>query len=407
MKKHIHLFVFSALLSVSTSYSQDCTGNRYYQQIFATVTEDLNVQYGSNLAQDETTTVNLFLDIYRPNGDTDTDRPLVILAHGGSFIGGTKADVAAQCRELARMGYVAASIQYRLLSITTPVMMNPGLEFQKEVVRAMHDMRAAIRFFRKSAAEDGNPYGINSNIIIVGGFSAGGILANHTTYLDHDSKIPTDLVSYVTAQGGLEGNSGNNGYSSVPQMVLSWCGAIADSSWIESGDQPYVGVHNITDNTVPNLSGQPAVGPFNIPVTLYGDSLMYVRTLNVGVNSAYMSVPTTGHCDFPPSNGPFVTDFMHEQLCVQGLSLAKKPETVLFSIYPNPAEESFFIDVPSNEWNWNVSVINMLGQTIHAEEMQNHQNRISVHASDFKSGIYMVKLTSNDGKEAMKKVVIR
>lgn len=407
MKKQIHLFIFSALLSANVSYSQDCSGNRYYQQIFTTVTEDLNVQYGSNLAQDELTNVNLFLDIYRPDGDTDTDRPLVILAHGGSFIGGTKADVATQCRELAKMGYVAASIQYRLLSINATVIANPGLEFQKEVVRAMHDMRAAIRFFRKSVAQDGNPYGINSNIIIVGGFSAGGILANHTTYLDHESKIPTDLVSYVTAQGGLEGNSGNSGYNSVPQMVLSWCGAIADTSWIEPGDQPYVGVHNITDNTVPNLSGQPAVGPFSIPVTLYGDSLMYVRTINVGVNSVYMSVPTTGHCDFPPSNGPFVTNFMHEQLCVQGLSLAKKPETVLFSIYPNPAAESFFIDVPANEWNWNVSIVNTLGQTIHQEEISSHQNRINVHSANFEAGIYLVKLTSDDGKEAMKKVVIR
>lgn len=406
MKKHLHLFVSFALLSVSISYSQDCTGNRYYQQIFTTITENLNVQYGSNLAQDETTPVELFLDIYRPDGDTDTDRPLVILAHGGSFISGTKADVATQCRELAKMGYVTASIQYRLLSITPAVWANPGLEFQKEVIRAVHDMRAAIRFFRKSVAEDGNPYGINPNIIIVGGFSAGAILANHTTYFDHDSKIPTDLVSYVAVQGGLEGNSGNSGYSSVPQMALSWCGAIADSSWIEPGDQPHVSVHNLNDGVVPNLSGQPNIGVV-VPIMLYGDSLIYTRTLNVGVPSAYMSVPGSGHCDFPPSNGPFVTNFMHEQLCVQGLSLAAKPETVLFSIYPNPAEELFFIDVPANEWNWNVSIVNMLGQTIHQEEIHSHQNRISVHSSDFKSGIYLVKLTSDDGKEAMKKVVIR
>lgn len=406
MKKCILSLSFLAVSAIGSLYSQDCSGNRYHQQIFTNVDEALNIQYGSNLAQDETTNVNLMMDIYTPQGDTDTDRPLIILAHGGSFIGGNKSEIAGTCRTFAKMGYVAVSIQYRLLSITPAVFANPGLEFQKEVVRAVHDMRSAVRFFRKSVAEDGNPYGINSDIIIVGGFSAGAILANHVSYFDHVSKIPAELTSYVTAQGGLEGNSGNTGFNSASQMTLSWCGAIADTSWIEAGDQPIVGVHNLGDNVVPNLAGQPNIG-VSIPVMLYGDSLIYTRTLNVGVNSAYMSVPGNGHCDFPANHGEFIVDFMYEQLCVQGLSIANQPETVLFSVYPNPASESFFVDIPSNEWDWNVAVINMLGQTISTEQMSNNQNRISIQSSNFESGIYMIKLTSTDGKEAMKKVVIK
>lgn len=406
MKKSILSFSIAVFSAIGPVSAQDCTGNRYHQQIFTAVDEDLNVQYGSNFAQDGTTNVDLFLDIYTPQGDTDTDRPLVILAHGGSFISGNKSDIAAQCRELAKMGYVTASIQYRLLAMSPEVIMNPGLEFQKEVVRAVHDMRAAIRFFRKSVEDDGNPYGINTDIIIVGGFSAGAILANHATYFDSESKIPTDLITYVAAQGGMEGNSGNSGYNSVPQMALSWCGAIADTSWIEPGDQPYVGVHNLDDAVVPNLAAQPNIGVV-IPVMLYGDSLMYTRTLNVGVNSAYMSVPGSGHCDFPPSHAVFVTDFMYEQLCVQGLSLANNPGTVVFSVYPNPTEEFFYIDIPSNEWNWNVSIINTLGQAVSTTEIPSHQNRITMQSAGFTPGIYLVKLTSEDGKEAMKKVVIR
>ncbi|MBX2949108.1 MAG: T9SS type A sorting domain-containing protein [Crocinitomicaceae bacterium] len=405
MKKLI-LFIGLATAWGNVAVAQDCTGNRYHQPIFTNTVAVPNVQYGSNLAQDETTPVNLFLDIYYPDGDTDTDRPLVLLAHGGSFIGGNKTDLATQCQALAKMGYVAATMQYRLLSISPAVISNPGLEFQKEVVRAVHDMRAAIRFFRKSVAEDGNPYGINPDIIIVGGFSAGAILANHTTYFDAESKIPTDLIAYVAAQGGMEGNSGNSGFNSVPQMALSWCGAIADTTWIEAGDQPYVGVHNLDDNVVPNLSGQPNIG-VSIPVTLYGDSLMYIRTLNVGVNSDYMSVPGNGHCDFPANSGEFVTNFMYDQLCVQGLSLASHPETVLFSIYPNPAAESFYIDIPANEWEWSVSVVNMLGQVIATEQITSGENRIQVRSSAFQPGIYLVKLNAPDGKEAMKKVVIR
>lgn len=389
------------------SSAQDCSGNRYYQPIFPNVTTVANVQYGSNLLQDGVTQQDLLMDIYYPTGDTDTERPLVIFAHGGSFIGGNKGQMASQCQAFARMGYVSASISYRLLTMDAAVMANPGLEFQKEVIRAVHDMRAAIRFFRRSVAENGNPYGINPDIIIVGGGSAGAILANHVTYMDEASKIPAEVVSYVAAQGGMEGNSGNSGYNSVPQMVVSLCGAIGDTTWIDPGDQPFVGVHNITDNIVPSLSGYPTVSGYQIPVMLYGDSLIHKRGENIGINSAYMNVNTSGHCNFPSSSGPFITGFMHEQLCVQGLLMTQNPKTVLFSVYPNPAEHSFFIDIPSNQWNWKLSIVNVLGQTVFERQIGANEQIISINSSDLYSGVYLVRLSSIDGKEASKRIVIR
>jgi hypothetical protein len=87
--------------------------------------------------------------------------------------------------------------------------------------------------------------------------------------------------------------------------------------------------------------------------------------------------------------------------------LQKNPSTVLFSIYPNPVETAFYIDVPSNVWDWKVSIVDMLGQTIHNESMTSSQNRIEVNASNFRPGIYFVNLVSSDGKKASKKVVIK
>lgn len=402
------LLAFSALFALQLSAQTtalDCTGNRYHQIIFTNTTKTANVQYGTNFKQDGTTPENLLLDIYTPDGDVDVDRPLVLLAHGGSFIGGSKADLEVQCRLLASMGYVAVSMDYRLLSLTPAVFADKEAQFKKAVIRAIHDMRSAIRFFRKSATT-GNPYGINSNLIIIGGFSAGAIMADHVAYLDKVSEVPSDLVSYMNAQGGLEGNSGNAGFSSVPQLVLSWCGAIMDTTWLQTGDQPYAGMHNLSDPVVPNLSGYPNPG-FEIQVMLQGDSLMYKRTLNQGIPSVYKSYPGNQHCDFPAGSEQLFIDFVHNQICVQGLSLANKPQSVLFSVYPNPAEEAFFIDIPSNEWEWNVSIVNMLGQTIYTETIANKENRISVNSSNFSEGVYFVKLVSTDGKEATKKVVIR
>lgn len=407
MKKQLLILGLALGVIIGNANAQDCTGDRYLLPTF-TVEKTADVQYGSNFGQDGTTMVDLKFDIYLPENDTDTDRPLILLAHGGSFIGGDKADLEAQCTAFASLGYVAVSMQYRLLTnlLDPALLANLSLGFKKEVVRAVHDMRAAIRFFRKSVAEDGNPYGIDPDMIIVGGFSAGAILANHVTYLDDESKVPSELTTYFNDQGGLEGETGNPGFNSVPQMALSWCGAILDTTWMETGAQPYFGMHNLGDQTVPNIEGEPDIG-LPIPVTLQGDSLMYVRALNESIPSFYKSYPGNVHCQFPVESGQYVIDFLYEQLCDGNLSIAENEATVLFSIYPNPTEESFFVEIPENSAEWNISVVNMVGQTIHSENMNAHQNKISVNSSSFDAGIYIVKLTSKDGREAVKKVIVR
>src|SRR5690606_13040221 len=95
----------------------------------------------------------LLLDVYMPSGDSETMRPLVIFAHGGYFLGGSKEgnDVVPICQDLARMGYVTASIDYRL---GIPIQLPLDGPFMEAIMRGVQDMRAAIRFFRKSVAEN-------------------------------------------------------------------------------------------------------------------------------------------------------------------------------------------------------------------------------------------------------------
>lgn len=408
MKKQLLLLGLSLGLFMGNAYSQDCTGNRYKESIFTNIGSELDVQYGSNFGQNGTTNVDLFLDIYYPEGDTDTDRPLILLAHGGSFIGGNKSDMAVLCQSFASRGYVAVSMQYRLLTnlFDPEVITNTGFAFKKEVVRAYHDMKAAVRFFKKSA-ENGNPYGINADYIVVGGVSAGAILANHVTYMDDISKVPADLTAYVTAQGGIEGNSGNAGFSSETQMSMSWCGAILDTTFMDAGAQPYIGFHTEGDQTVPNLEGTPNIG-MNVPVVLQGDSLMYVRAQNVNLTSFYKMYPGNEHCGFPMEETfEMASDFLYDEICGQSLAVGENQNTVLFSIYPNPASESFFVDIPGNSSDWSVSVVNMVGQTVYGANMDSFNNRIEVPSINLEAGIYLVQLKSKDGKKATKKVVIQ
>ena len=52
-------------------------------------------------------------------GDTENNRPLIILAHGGSFIAGVRANpsMVSLGEAFAKRGYVVASISYRLMAV--------------------------------------------------------------------------------------------------------------------------------------------------------------------------------------------------------------------------------------------------------------------------------------------------
>lgn len=403
-------FFSAILLLVSiSSKAQDCDNGRYFNPIFTNVTENKNIEYGRNFKQDGVTEEILRLDIYSPTGDVDTNRPLVIYAHGGSFISGSRADGAAFCRGYAKMGYVTASISYRLLTIDANVTANPQVEFQKELVRAVHDMKAAIRFFRKSVAEANNPYGINPNIIIVSGGSAGAILALHTTYMDTITKAPATVQSYITMQGGLEGNTGNSGYSSVPQAVVSLCGALGDTMMIEAGDQPFAGIHTFDDDVVPNLSGSPTVNGIPVPLTLYGDSLIHVRAKNQELKSEYLGYPTGGHCGFPVLEATnFVRDFMFEYVCVDVvISSSHFPEELQFSVFPNPSEGCITVSAPTHQSATTITIESLIGQQVWKGQLPANQNKLTIDTRELKTGIYFVRFANESGKESLRKFIVK
>ena len=60
--------------------------------------------------------VGLKMDIYLPEGDDSPTRPLLLMMHGGGFFIGNKNEPGQTewCRYFASLGYVAASIDYRM-----------------------------------------------------------------------------------------------------------------------------------------------------------------------------------------------------------------------------------------------------------------------------------------------------
>ena len=81
------------LLVTIISKAQLCNlSSRFDQEIFATVVKTSDVTFGANNDYQGVNTI-LKMDIYQPSGDTASIRPLIVFAHGGSFIAGDKTNI--------------------------------------------------------------------------------------------------------------------------------------------------------------------------------------------------------------------------------------------------------------------------------------------------------------------------
>jgi hypothetical protein len=332
----------------------DTTRGRYYQPFFTNVTVTNNVTYGSAVTLSGTTQT-LLMDVYQPTGDTVNRRPLIVFAHGGGFIGGTKADAypVAFCTRLARLGYVVASIEYRLGFPLTgfPVALTDTAGIAQAAIRGGHDMKAAIRFFRQNAATS-KTYRVHSNYVIAAGSSAGAFAALEVGYLDKASEVPAYVN--LASLGGIEGASGNPGYSSAVMAVLNLSGATENPAVIEAGNAPLCSAHGTADATVPYLQGK--IGSFLPPKYVYGSGRLNPRATALGITNVLRRFSKAGHVPFE-TNGAYadttfwtIRDFLRPLLRRTGVALAAKPALAASAVqaYPNPAQEAVQLALPAD-----------------------------------------------------------
>lgn len=204
---------------------------RYRDVVFDSVTKTADLQYGTapDLAGNP---VALKLDLYRPVGDTQKLRPAVIFVHGGSFSGGDKgsgpsADLAAL---FPKLGYVALSINYRLLGSGCSGSTAGSATCTNAALYAISDAQAAVRWVRQHAAE----YGVDPGRIGIGGESAGGITSTG--------------VGMVAENPGA---GGNGLYSNRVQGFFSISGGLPGGVNASADDAPGLLVHGTADSVVP------------------------------------------------------------------------------------------------------------------------------------------------------------
>lgn len=425
--------LLTLLLSISSflNAQEPCSTGRYASDVYPTVTVTSNIVYGQNLTFSGANKI-LKLDFYEPTGDTATIRPLIIWAHSGSFLGGSKTDVdvVALSQAFAKKGYVCASIDYR-----TGFFPVDSANSVKAVIRAVQDMRASIRFFYKDRADGTNTYKIDTNNIFLGGTSAGAIMSLHTAYLDRTCEI-NDYVpaSSLAPLGGLEGNSGNPCYSANVNGVINLCGALAKYCWLEAGDLPFCSMHGNEDGVVKYNRG--IVNPGVQLMYLDGSRMLYEQAQAVGVQNPFYSFYGADHVPFQGTSATalaymdttvnFVRDYLIDRLgcsdailqaenspletstlysftpCSEnitmdfctGASINELEDGMEIKVFPNPAKNDLTLQFDSGE-SFNVELFDFSGRmvrTINGISSGYVFKREGLH-----EGSYLMRLTNNLG----------
>jgi para-nitrobenzyl esterase len=292
MKRYtFYTLILSCCILTANAQNPGCDGSRYKADVFTTV-KKTTVDYAPTFNH-QGQPFTLKMDVYEPEGDNIAQRPVVILAHGGSFIFGDRSNMAPYCQLLAKKGYVAATIQYRLYPFLI-LGLPDSVDIMDTAVKAVGDMKAAVRYFREDAAT-ANLFKADPNNIFVGGYSAGAVTALHTAYLDASDELPTFMSTLLANNGGLNGISGtasNQTYSSAMKAVVNMSGGLYKRAWINNPGIPMVSIHGTTDQTVPYLTGLAA----NIAY-LEGSGVLHPQANTEDVWNYLETVPGGGHTD--------------------------------------------------------------------------------------------------------------
>jgi dienelactone hydrolase len=178
---------------------------------YITIEEDIVYGKGATTKGE----INLKLDLYHPSFHEGYQKfPLMIHIHGGSFISGSKSDgyIVSLSEFWAHHGFVVASIDYRLMG-NSPILSEEMREVYEyaitnlsEVLKSEAQGVAAV-----CAVEDTllaynylkNFEFVDSNVVVMNGYSAGAITALWVTYGVDNFGVSRPPVKAVMSHWGM------------------------------------------------------------------------------------------------------------------------------------------------------------------------------------------------------------
>jgi hypothetical protein len=387
------LSILIIILQYNTLSAQ--CGNRYNTALFPNTTATTH-EFGENT---DYAGVNkkLNLDLYTPVGDTVKNRPCVVFCFGGAFVQGTRnsPELVLFASNLAQRGFVCASIDYRLDN-------QANLTANGEngsVIRAVQDAKAAIRFLKSKSSE----FGIDSNMVFIGGTSAGGITALTLGYSQYE-ELKDSIKTTINNLGGWEGTTNNIAQSSKVVGLFNFAGAILDTNHISNNDLPIYLNHANGDATVPFRSGYPLNGQSKTFV--HGSFNITQRMMSKGNYYVLDSFKSADHPAF--ASADFLTSLANLNLtsenlrkflykvmkCDQGISsiAGLQKQNICFE---NPLRN--ILNLPEGVQANEIEAYNLLGKKV----ILKYDNTKQIDISKIPRGIYLIKY-----KESVQKIVL-
>ncbi len=407
---HKLVFFCLALFFSGVVNAQECTDfierqYGYYQE--------MDVEYGV-APNYEGINVSLQMNIFKPVGDDNTQRPLLIMIHGGGFYAGHRNDFNELCQWYAERGYVAVTISYRLglHHAFSPILAVDHHEMIRAIYRGMQDTRGAIRFMKGRAEMDST----DINRVAVLGGSAGGFIALHIAYMDQPEEKPAsagsiDPVVFVPRPdlGPIEGSLNLNGHSTDVSAAVNIFGGLRDTSLITSAqDPPIYAYHQTGDPVVHCHRAKPYWQDFpdtNNPI-LDGSCAIQAKTEQLGFS--------TENAEFHIHEGNAhdihdivqidaeVADFLNYHFCQFTTDVDELPEWNV-QVFPNPATDH--IRVSSTEKLALLRLLNITGKEMLKKSVITNETEVDV--TNIARGVYFLQVVSESGTLYQHKLILK
>lgn len=380
MKKSI-LILASLFVSVS-SWAQTCfPGGLYRDTLFSDIAIT-DLIYGQNINYLNQTD-SLHATLYSPIDHVTPTRPLVIVLYGGSFVQGSRNDFYVQqtCLLLAKRGYLAAAVDYRIGMMSLSV-----IEGFYAVYRGAQDCKAAVRFFRAHA----DSLVFDPGQIYMIGYSAGGFNAIHTAFWQTD-EVP--VFAIPPGSGTFEEGTSTPGVSDTLSGFVSVAGGIGDTLWMNGEKTAVACIHNLLDPVVPYQSGS----LFGTPVT-FGGSLFITQKAAAEGNFSRIKTLNVNGLHLPDLGSPwadtiahYMFTYLYEMICRDRPIISA---TMPINTKPLVKFTTNGISVQA-ETAGEVTLINSSGQIM---DKQVFNPGIShLHTPILKPGIYRILVASHAG----------
>ena len=359
---------------------------RYLDEVFESVVVTTDVVYATNvsvlpaLGGQPPMALPQLMDVYEPEGDTETNRPLILVFHTGNFLprymngsalgGRTDSSVVELCNRFARMGYVTASVDYRLgWNPLAGTQVERTYQLINAAYRGVQDARTAVRYFRMNAAEMGNEFGIDTEKVAYFGDGTGGYvslasasIADYNDIFVDASGAPIESLWYDPGNGSsipmvIESINGDpeakfDGYTpdslqlcighypdfnSDIQFQMNMGGALGSQEWLDSGDPAMVSFHCPHDPFAPYTSGIVVVPTTGEPV--------------IEATGAYNVHLAINAFDDPNNNASFQSQNLSDALSLQALEINDGMDG-LYPVLNNYVDGAPTEPYDSSPWQW-------------------------------------------------------